>query len=68
MAVSPKIKNPPIRKVRNRGFIPISYHSDKYGIQNGWIYKTGHKWTHAHFPSLGNVRISKANLRYVKEL
>ena len=61
------IKNPTIRKVRNRGFQPISYHHDS-GIHNGWIYKVGTKWTHARFPSLGNVRIRKTEMRYVKEL
>ena len=61
------IKNPTIRKVRNRGFQPISYHHDS-GIHKGWIYKVGTKWTHARFPSLGNVRISKTEMRYVKEL
>jgi hypothetical protein len=62
-----EIKNPTTRKVRNRGFRPISYHHDS-GIHNGWIYKVGTKWNHARFPSLGNVRISKADMRYVREL
>jgi len=61
------IKNPTIRKVRNRGFTPISYHHDS-GIHNGWIYKTGPKWTHAMFPSLGRIRISRENMRFVTEL
>lgn len=61
------IKNPTLRKVRNRGFVPISYHHES-GVHNGWIYKTGTKWTHAIFPSLGRIRISKQNMRFVKEL
>ena len=61
------IKNPTMRKVRNRGFTPISYHH-KNGIFTGWIYKVGTKWTHARFPALGNVRISKDDMRYVQEL
>ncbi len=61
------IKNPTIRKVRNRGFTPISYHHDS-GIHSGWIYKTGPKWTHAMFPSLGRTRISRDNMRFVTEL
>lgn len=61
------IKNPTIRKVRNRGFTPISYHHDS-GIHNGWIYKTGTKWNHAMFPSLGRIRISRENMRFVTEL
>jgi len=61
------IKNATIRKVRNRGFTPVSYHHDS-GIHNGWIHKVGTKWNHAFFPSLGNVRISKADMCFVKEL
>ena len=61
------IKNPTIRKVRNRGFTPVRYHHES-GFHDGWIYKVGTKWTYARFPSLGNVRISKADMRYVKEL
>jgi len=61
------IKNPTVRKVRNRGFTPVSYHHES-GIHNGWIYKVGPKWNHARFPSLGNVRISKADMRFVREL
>ena len=61
------IKNPTARKARNRGFTPVSYHHAS-GVHNGWIYKIGTKWSHAFFPSLGNVRISKSDMRYVKEL
>lgn len=64
---NPTIKNPTIRKVKNRGFTPICYHHDT-GVHTGWIYKTGTKWTHAMFPSLGRVRISKQNLRYVRAI
>ena len=62
-----EIKNPTIRKVRNRGFTPVSYHHDS-GIHNGGIYKVGTKYNHARFPSLGNVRISRADMRFVREL
>lgn len=62
-----EIKDPTIRKVRNRGFTPIAYFHDS-GVHNGWIYKTGTKWTHAMFPSLGRVRISRENMKHVKEL
>ena len=61
------IKNPTVRKVRNRGFTPVRYHHDT-GVHHGWIYKVGTKYNHARFPSLGNVRISKANMRFVREL
>ena len=62
-----EIKNPTKRKVRNRGFTPVRYHHDS-GIHNGWIYKVGTKYNHARFPSLGNVRISEADMRFVREL
>ena len=62
-----EIKNPTLRKVRNKGFTPVSYHHTS-GVHSGWIFKRGTKWVHAHFPSLGNVRISKTEMRYVKEL
>ena len=62
-----EIKNPTKRKVRNRGFTPVRYHHDS-GIHNGWIYKVGTKYNHARFPSLGTVRISKADMRFVREL
>ena len=62
-----EIKNPTKRKVRNRGFTPVRYHHYS-GIDYGWIYKFGTKWNHARFPSLGNVRISKGDMRFVREL
>ncbi len=62
-----EIKNPTIRKVRNRGFTPVSYHTNR-GIHSGWIYKKGTKWVHAFFPSLGRVRIAPNEMRFVKEL
>jgi len=62
-----QIKNATIRKVRNRGFTPVRYHHDT-GVHNGWIFKEGTKWNHATFPSLGNVRISKSDMRFVREL
>ena len=62
-----EIKNPTKRKIRNRGFTPVRYHHDS-GIHHGWIYKFGTKWNHARFPSLGNVRISKGDMRFVREL
>ena len=61
------INNPTIRKVRNKGFTPVSYHHTS-GVHSGWIYKRGTKWIHAHFPSLGNIKLAKSELRYVKEL
>lgn len=34
------IKNPTIRKIKNRGFTPIKYHMDKLGgVHYGWIVR-----------------------------
>ena len=62
-----EIKNPTTRKVRNRGFTPISYRSDD-GVYNGWIYKQTPTYTFARFPALGRKKLSKAELRFVREL
>jgi len=59
------IKNPTIRKVRNRGWKPVTFHSD-HGYTSGWIYKEGTKWLYFYSPSLGKKRIPKnAKLRYL---
>ena len=58
------IKNPTIRKVKNRGWKPVTYHSD-YGYTSGWIYKEGTKWLHFYSPTLGKKRLPKnAKLKY----
>ena len=62
-----QIKNPTTRKVKNRGFTPIAYHSDN-GVYNGWIYKETPKFAFARFPGLGRKRLEKSELRYVRYL
>jgi len=58
------IKDATIRKVKNRGWKPVTYHSD-HGFTTGWIYKEGTKWFHFYSPSLGKKRIAKnAKLKY----
>ena len=58
------IKDATIRKVKNRGWKPVTYHSD-HGYTTGWIYKEGTKWFHFYSPSLGKKRIPKnAKLKY----
>ena len=52
------IKNPTVRKVKNRGWKAVTYHSE-WGYPSGWIYKEGTKWFHFYSPSLGRKRISK---------
>ena len=62
-----EIKNPTKRKVRNRGFKPVSYHHDT-GVHNGWIYKETPKFFFARFPGLGRKNLEKSELRYVRYL
>ena len=62
-----KIKNPTTRKVKNRGFTPIAYHTEN-GVYNGWVYKQTPKYTFARFPALGRKRLEKSELRFVRYL
>ena len=62
-----EIKNPTKRKVRNRGFTPVRYHHES-GVHNGWIYKRTPTYTFARFPALGRKKLSKAEMRFVREL
>lgn len=58
------IKDPTIRKVRNRGWKPVTYHSDE-GFTSGWIYKEGTKWLYFCSPSLGRKRLPRnTKLKY----
>jgi|TARA_R100001224_G_scaffold61548_1_gene36746 hypothetical protein len=50
------IKDPTVRKVRNRGWRPVTYHSDT-GFVSGWIYKESGKWLHFYSPSYGKRRL-----------
>jgi len=52
------IKNPTVRKVKNRGWLPVTYHSE-FGYTSGWIYKQGTKWLHFYSPTLGKKRLPK---------
>ena len=52
------IKNPTVRKVKNRGWAPVWYHSD-FGWTAGWVYKEGTKYHHFYSPTLGKKRIPK---------
>jgi len=61
------IKKPTVRKVRNRGFIPVVYHSAR-GQVSGWIYKEGRKWMHFYSPSLGNKKLPLKEKRYMREV
>lgn len=61
------IKNPTVRKVMNRGFEPVNYHSSR-GIVSGWIYKRARKYLHFYSPSLGNKKLPLDSERHMTKL
>jgi hypothetical protein len=52
-----KIKEPTIRKIKNKGFKPVTLYLMNYGYVSGWIYKTGRKWLYFYSYTTGNKRI-----------
>ena len=52
------IKDPTVRKVRNRGWTPVWYHGER-DQRPGWVYKEGRKWLYFYSPSLGRKRLPK---------
>ena len=52
------IKNPTVRKVKNRGWIPVWYHGAR-DQRPAWVYKEGRKWLYFYSPSLGRKRLPK---------
>lgn len=62
-----KIKNPTLRKVRNRGFEPVSYYTD-YGECACWIEKEGTKLLHVRFVDGTLRRVPKSERRYMRAL
>ena len=62
MDTSYYIKDATVRKVKNRGFTPVWYHSP-YGQTAGWIYKTGREGVYFYSATLGKVRLPK-NTRF----
>jgi hypothetical protein len=61
------MKNPTTRKVRNRGFSPVIYHTD-HGQFSCWIEKEGRKLLHVRFTDGALRRVPKAERRYMREL
>lgn len=61
------IKNPTVRKVLNRGFEPVTYHTEQC-IVSGWIYKTGKKWMYFYSPSTGNKRLRLEERKHMRIL
>ena len=61
------IKNPTLRKLRNKGLVPIRYH-DGSGNRHGWIVKEGQRGTMT-VRLVGderNRKLSGAETRYVQ--
>tara|TARA_R110000851_G_scaffold247175_2_gene399680 strand:- start:1458 stop:1682 length:225 start_codon:yes stop_codon:yes gene_type:complete len=52
------IKNPTVRKVKNRGFKPVWYFG-KHGWSAGWVFKEGTKWLYFYSPTVGKKRLPK---------
>lgn len=63
----PMINNPTIRKVRNRGFTPVVYHTDE-GMYSCWVEKEGRKLLHVRFADGRVRRVPKTEARYMKEI
>lgn len=63
------VKNPTMRKLRNRGLTPIRYH-DGEQWRHGWIVKSGQRGTMTVrlIGNERNTRLSHNETRYVKVL
>lgn len=61
------IKEPTVRKVRNRGFTPVVYHCH-YGMVSGWIYARGRKYLRFYSPSTGNMKLGFDQERYMRAI
>lgn len=59
------IKNPTVRKVKNRGYTPIWYHTD-HGQYPCWIEKEGTKLLHVRFTDGRLRRVPKSERRYME--
>lgn len=62
-----RITLPTYRKVINRGFTPILYHTDQ-GQFSCWIERAGPKWIHVRFTDGSVRRVRHSELRYMKAL
>jgi hypothetical protein len=60
------INEPTIRKVINRGWIPVVWHSP-YGYRNGWIWKIGRKYIYLRADN-SVKKIPLKNVSTIKEL
>lgn len=62
-----KIKNPTIRKVRNRGFEPVNYYTD-YGEFACWIEKVGRLKLWVRFPDGKMKKVPMAERLYMRAI
>ena len=60
------IKNPTLRKVRNRGYQPVSVWVD--GWYSGWRVKTGRKYQHIFLITAGKVKKFPVKTRIVQDM
>ena len=61
------MKNPTYRKVVNRGFTPIQYHT-RYGQYTCWIEKVGRKLLHVRFTDGRLKKVPMTETRYMKAI
>ena len=62
------IKEPTIRKIKNRGWIPVQYHTET-GFEYGWIIDETPKYITIRMQGAEkNKRVPKKERRYMKEL
>lgn len=58
-----------MRKVRNKGYIPIRYQLEgARGFAHGWIVEKKDKYWRVFLMDMGMRRIRPAEQKYVKEL
>ncbi len=60
------IKNPTLRKVKNRGYKPVSVWLG--GWYSGWLVKTGRKYQHIFLITTGTVKKFPVSTRAVRDL
>jgi hypothetical protein len=60
------IKNPTLRKVRNRGYEPVTVW--RGGWYSGWRVKVGTKWQYIYMITDSAVRKFPVNSRQVKSI
>lgn len=62
------IRNPTLRKVRNRGFVPVRYQTDG-GFYHGWIVKHGREYVHVYVIAFDRVlRLPPSEARFIKAI